>query len=52
MNSLYRVVLSLVLLLGVASVSSYAGTEKYGEAIVNRQVTALKDILANPKAYE
>jgi hypothetical protein len=52
MKNLYRVALSIVLFLGFTAVSSYAGTEKYGEAISNRQLTAIKDILANPKAYE
>lgn len=51
MKNIYRIGLSLILLLGLALTNSYAGTEKYGEAISNRKVTAIKDILANPKAY-
>jgi len=52
MKTAYRIVLSLVLLLGIAVSSSYAGREKYGQAISNRKVTAIKDILANPKVYD
>ena len=52
MKTVYRIVLSLVLLLGIAVSSSYAGTEKYGEAISNREVTAIKDILADPQTYD
>jgi len=42
----------LMLFLGLGVAASYAGTQKYGEAISNRQVTSIKDILANSKAYE
>jgi len=44
--------LSLILLTGVMSLSSYAGTEKYGQEITNRKITEVKDILADPKAFE
>jgi hypothetical protein len=52
MKTFNRVVLSLIVFSGIAAVSSYAGIEKYGEPISNRQLTAIKDVLANPKAYE
>ena len=52
MKAIYIVVSSLVLLLGAAVSFSYASTEKYGEAISSRTVTAIKDILADPKAYD
>jgi hypothetical protein len=52
MKTICRVIFSLVLLLGIAISVSYAGTEKYGQEISNREITPLKDILANPKAYE
>ena len=52
MKTLYRVVLGIILLSGIAAPSSFAGTDKYGEEISNRKVTAIKDILADPKSYE
>jgi len=52
MEKLYRVALSLILLLGIATANGYAGMEKYGEDISIQKLTAIKDILANPKAYE
>ena len=52
MKTLKILFLSLVLLTGVISVSSYAGTEKYGEEITNRKITEVKDILAEPKTFE
>ncbi|MDI6808683.1 MAG: hypothetical protein QME66_06855 [Candidatus Eisenbacteria bacterium] len=44
--------LGLMLFMSLGAAAGYAGTQKYGEAISNRQVTPIKDILANPKAYE
>ena len=52
MKIIIRVALGLFLLLGIASAPGFAGPEKYGQEISNRKVTAIKDILANPKAYE
>ena len=50
MKTFLKSVLVLILAFGV--LSSCARVEKYGQAISNRQITAIKDILANPKAYE
>ena len=52
MKIICRVILILVLLLGIALSVSYAGPEKYGQEISNRKITPIKDILADPKAYE
>ncbi len=52
MKIINRFLLILIVLLGMTVVSSYAGAEKYGEAISNRKTTDIKDILANPKAYD
>ena len=53
MKILLRVISILILFFGVISASSsYAVTEKYGQEISNRKLTAIKDILGNPKAYE
>jgi len=51
MKATYRVVLSLVLLLGIMAPLSYAGT-KYGQPISIRKVTEVRDILVAPMAYE
>ena len=45
-------ILLILIFLGVMISNSYAGTQKYGQAISKREVTAIKDILANPKAYD
>ena len=52
MKTLKILFLSLILLTGVMSLSSYAGTDKYGEKITNRKITEVKDILADPKGFE
>ena len=52
MKTLKIMFLSLILFTGVMLVSSYAGTEKYGEVIKNRKVTEVKDILADPEALD
>jgi hypothetical protein len=51
MKATYRVLLSLVLLSGIMAPLSYAGA-KYGQPISKRTVTAITDILTNPKAYD
>lgn len=51
MKAINIILLSLVFL-GTAVLSSSAAAQKYGEAISIRKVTAIRDILANPKAYE
>lgn len=52
MKTLKIIFLSLILFSGSLQVSSYAGTEKYGQEITNRKITEVKDILADPKAFE
>lgn len=52
MKNLNRVMLSLILFLGISTASGYAAMEKYGEDISIQKLTAIKDILADPKAYE
>ena len=51
MKAINIILLSLVLL-GATIISSYAAIQKYGEAISIHKVTAIRDILANRKAYE
>ncbi|MFH1201506.1 MAG: hypothetical protein V1674_01290 [Candidatus Omnitrophota bacterium] len=45
-------ILCLLVIFGISTTASYAGTEKYGEAISSRNITPIKDILANPAAFE
>jgi len=52
MKIIYSVLLVLVLLSGFTLATSYAGPEKYGQEISNRKIIPIKDILADPKAYE
>jgi len=52
MKTLRILFLSLILLTAMISSSSYAGMEKYGQEISNRKITDIRDILANPKAFE
>jgi len=54
MKILRIVVLSLiiVIIIGLAFFIFFNRVEKYGQAIANRQETAVKDILADPKAFE
>jgi hypothetical protein len=52
MRRIQRVVFSLLLLSSTAISMSYAVPEKFGVEISNRTVTAIKDILADPKSYE
>lgn len=44
--------LIIIVIAGVAIFSFFTRTEKYGQEITNYNVTALKDILAHPKAFE
>jgi len=54
MKILRIVVIGLIVVtaIGVVFFSFYSRTEKYGLEIINRQITAVKDILADPKAFE
>lgn len=52
MKTLHRVLFSVILISGLIIIASCSKPEKYGQEISDRQVTAIKDILANPKAYE
>ena len=42
----------IIIIIGAALFSLSARTEKYGQEITNRQLTAVKDILADPKGFE
>ncbi|MCX5669154.1 MAG: hypothetical protein NTX89_03430 [Candidatus Omnitrophica bacterium] len=44
--------LIIIIVIGVAFIRLSARTEKYGQEIINHQVTAVKDILADPKGFE
>jgi hypothetical protein len=44
--------LIIITIVGAAFFSLSARTEKYGQEITNFKLTAVKDILANPKAFE
>lgn len=44
--------LILIIILALIFFNSYARIEKYGAEITDRNITAIKDILANPKAFE
>jgi hypothetical protein len=52
MKTLHRILFSVILISGLIVIASCARQEKYGQEISNRQLTPIKDILANPKAYE
>jgi len=52
MKLILRFILILILFFGIFTVKGYAALEKYGEAISNRTITPIKEILSNPKAYE
>jgi aspartyl/asparaginyl-tRNA synthetase len=53
MKKILMAVFSLVIIaaIGVA-VFRLSGPEKYGQAITDRNLTQIKDILANPKGFE
>ena len=46
------VIIAIAIIIGSVSFRLLGGTEKYGQAISNRQITEVKDVLANPKAFE
>ena len=54
MKILRIVGLSLIIaaIIAVGGIKFFARTEKYGQEITNLKLTAVKDILANPKAFE
>ena len=52
MKNIYIVMLSLILLFTVTASGVFASGKEYGQEISNRQVTAIKDILADPKGYD
>ena len=53
MKTLQGAILIIILVaFTMALVSCAKVTEKYGQEISNRQITPIKDILANPRAYE
>jgi hypothetical protein len=52
MKILYRVLFSVILISGLIVSASCARQEKYGQGISNRQLTPIKDILANPGSYK
>jgi hypothetical protein len=52
MRRMRKAVFSMLVLSLAITRMSYAAPEKFGVEISNRQVTAIKDILANPKSYE
>jgi hypothetical protein len=45
-------VVVIVIIIGGAFFTLSAKTEKYGQAIANRNLTQVKDILADPKGFE
>lgn len=52
MKRIYRIIFSVFLFLGLTATANFAGVEKYGDPISNYKITEIKDILANPKAFE
>jgi hypothetical protein len=52
MKKILFFIFSLAVLASIAVPLSFAGKEKYGEDISNRKITELKQIFADPKAYE
>ncbi len=52
MKTLLIAGLGLIIAIGVIFASSYTRTEKYGQAIINRNITEVKNILADPKTFE
>ena len=46
------VVFSILVVLSLSIAACSIKPAKYGQQILNRQLTAIKDVLANPKAYE
>jgi len=52
MKIFYRVALVLAVVCQAMATNSFAGQKKYGQEISNSKVTPIRDILANPKAFE
>ena len=52
MRLIYKVSLSILLISSLVVAGCSIKPAKYGEPIVNRQATLVKDILANPNAFE
>lgn len=54
MKKLSLAVLSLavIIIIGVVSTNLFARTEKYGQVITNRNLTAVRDILSDPNGFE
>jgi len=52
MKKIFFIILGISLLTSIAAPRGFAGKEKYGEDISNRKLTELKQIFADPKAYE
>jgi len=52
MKNLYRVLFGVILISCLIVSASCARQEKYGQEISNRYLTPIKNILADPKAYE
>jgi hypothetical protein len=52
MRKIIFYILTISFLAGFATTLSFAGKEKYGEDISNRKITELKQIFADPKAFE
>ena len=52
MRLIYKASLLILVIFNLVIVGCSIKPAKYGEPIVNRQATLVKDILANPKAYE
>ena len=44
--------LIIIIIIGAVTFSLSAKTEKYGQEITQRKLTAVKDILADPKGFE
>ena len=45
-------ILIIITIVGVALFNFFTKTEKYGQEIANYTLTAVKDILADPKGFE
>lgn len=52
MKNFYKIALGCILFLTTAITYGFTAPQKYGQEISNRKVTAIKDILANPKGFE
>ncbi len=53
MKKILIAIFALAVIAGIgAAALSFSGLEKYGQQITNRNLTEVKDILANPKGLE